>query len=618
MREKKGGMLVIRLAAVMLALVLTLTYIPVLAFAESNDTDADIQKPSEELTEEAAEAAAPADEQEEEASEEGNTLEAEETLTEGDAAEDAASDPVPVKITIKPIKELWGYAGNVGCENLYQEGNSITITFSDNTTKTIVSEGFGFYDDSLDERVDIEIKGKNNAKLKEGKNTATIFYKEHDDKGKLAKTTEVGTATVIGMKTKTIVSVKYEQKKVVEAEVKDGWVNYWGDYACENGTVYYNLSEIILGDIITVTFKENENSDKTITYRYKCIPTVDGSAFVRIDKNGQIMEVEEGGDLYWLFEEVSAYPEYRDDQVIDPATGQSNWLPGETHYATVAIQGVEATGGVAVKIKGEAPHKHTIEVKGKKDATCTSKGYTGDKVCSVCGQTVEKGSETPVLSHNIKSVSKAATCQETGLKKHFECTNCHNMFKDASGSKELTDKEIKKLTIKKKKHSFKEKSGQYLKSAATCTKPAVYYYTCKMCHQKGKKTYKAGKKLGHDFVSGNIKKATAKKDGKIAAKCSRCGKTNKGTKIPKAGKIVVLNKKSVAYVGAGGEKALIKVVVKNSKYPLSAKEYNVTYSEPVYNGKKSKGIVTIKFKPECKYYSGSMTLTYKITKAPKK
>ena len=222
--------------------------------------------------------------------------------------------------------------------------------------------------------------------------------------------------------------------------------------------------------------------------------------------------------------------------------------------------------------------------------------------------------------HDLIYVEKAATCQETGVKGHYECADCGKWFKDANGKKALSAKEIKKLTIKKKKHSFmaKELTEEYLKSDATCTKPAVYYYACKYCGDKGKKTFKSGKKLGHDFVAVSIIKATAKKDGKIASKCSRCGKTSKGIKIAKAGKAVVLSKKSVKYIGGGQEKDAVKVVVKKSKYPLAENEYEVKYSEPVYKGKKSKGTVTVTFKPDCKYYSGSLKLTYKITKAPKK
>lgn len=60
------------------------------------------------------------------------------------------------------------------------------------------------------------------------------------------------------------------------------------------------------------------------------------------------------------------------------------------------------------------------------------------------------------------------------------------------------------------------------------------------------------------------------------------------------------------------------IIVESSVYITLDEVTDVSYSEPVYKGKKSKGTVTVKFKPECKYYSGTMTLTYKITKAPKK
>ncbi len=41
--------------------------------------------------------------------------------------------------------------------------------------------------------------------------------------------------------------------------------------------------------------------------------------------------------------------------------------------------------------------KHTEKLVDAKDATETEKGYTGDKVCSVCGKEIAKGQEIPVL-----------------------------------------------------------------------------------------------------------------------------------------------------------------------------------------------------------------------------
>ena len=44
----------------------------------------------------------------------------------------------------------------------------------------------------------------------------------------------------------------------------------------------------------------------------------------------------------------------------------------------------------------------SVELVGAKDATCTEEGYTGDKVCTVCGKIVEQGSAIEKLAHSYK------------------------------------------------------------------------------------------------------------------------------------------------------------------------------------------------------------------------
>ena len=212
---------------------------------------------------------------------------------------------------------------------------------------------------------------------------------------------------------------------------------------------------------------------------------------------------------------------------------------------------------------------------------------------------------------NIKKVSKAATCQETGMKKHFECTVCGKMYKDSKGTKLLTKKQIKKLRIKKKKHSYKEKKidAEHLKKAATCTKPAIYYYSCKMCHQKGKKTFKSGKKLGHKFEQ-SMTKATPDKNGSIGQKCTVCGKKGKTKVIPKASKIAVVKKYKKKGVPASVLAAGNFIEVKNSKgKKIATSEYRVTFSNNVEAGT---GEATITFKGD--NYEGSKVVKYKIVK----
>lgn len=44
----------------------------------------------------------------------------------------------------------------------------------------------------------------------------------------------------------------------------------------------------------------------------------------------------------------------------------------------------------------------SVELVGAKDATCTEEGYTGDKVCTVCGKVVEQGSAIEKPAHTYK------------------------------------------------------------------------------------------------------------------------------------------------------------------------------------------------------------------------
>ena len=52
---------------------------------------------------------------------------------------------------------------------------------------------------------------------------------------------------------------------------------------------------------------------------------------------------------------------------------------------------------------------HSTVVKNARDATCTEPGYTGDKVCTVCGETVETGEVIPAAGHSYKD-GKCTVC----------------------------------------------------------------------------------------------------------------------------------------------------------------------------------------------------------------
>ena len=52
---------------------------------------------------------------------------------------------------------------------------------------------------------------------------------------------------------------------------------------------------------------------------------------------------------------------------------------------------------------------HQTELQKAKDATCTEEGYTGDKVCTVCGEVVEQGTVIAKLPHNFED-GKCTVC----------------------------------------------------------------------------------------------------------------------------------------------------------------------------------------------------------------
>ena len=70
-------------------------------------------------------------------------------------------------------------------------------------------------------------------------------------------------------------------------------------------------------------------------------------------------------------------------------------------------------------------HTHETALKNAKEATCTEPGYTGDKVCKICGETVEQGREIPASGHKTETIhAKAATCTEAGYTGDKVCTVC--------------------------------------------------------------------------------------------------------------------------------------------------------------------------------------------------
>lgn len=168
----------------------------------------------------------------------------------------------------------------------------------------------------------------------------------------------------------------------------------------------------------------------------------------------------------------------------------------------------------------DANKDHNCDVCGKKmsdhtggTATCKDKA-----TCTICGQ--KYGS---LAGHNYK------TEWSTDETNHWhECSVCGNKKDEAAHTPGAAATETTPQTcticgyvIKAAlghTHNFNQKntSETYLKSAATCTKKAVYYYSC-TCGEKGTETFESGETLAHTWET-----KWANNDSKHWHECTVC------------------------------------------------------------------------------------------------
>ena len=168
-----------------------------------------------------------------------------------------------------------------------------------------------------------------------------------------------------------------------------------------------------------------------------------------------------------------------------------------------------------------------------------------DTTCNDCGKTRE-------ITH---SYGEAWSSDETN---HWhECSVCHAKKDEAAHipGAEATETTAQTCTVcgyvikaaLGHTHNFNQKntSETYLKSAATCTKKAVYYYSC-TCGEKGTETFESGETAPHSYSTewssdktnhwhkcancdAVADKAAHRYDNACDTTCNDCGKTREIT-----------------------------------------------------------------------------------------
>ena len=143
-------------------------------------------------------------------------------------------------------------------------------------------------------------------------------------------------------------------------------------------------------------------------------------------------------------------------------TGKANVVDG---YVTMVL---DHCSDYVVFDKNVCSHP-TKETKNAIASTCTKEGYSGDKVCKTCGDTIETGETIPAKGHTKseeRKDAKEATCVADGYTGDVYCKDC----------KELVEKGT--VIPKTGKHTAGEWEGE---KAATTTEEGSRIKKCTVC-----------------------------------------------------------------------------------------------------------------------------------------
>ena len=161
---------------------------------------------------------------------------------------------------------------------------------------------------------------------------------------------------------------------------------------------------------------------------------------------------------------------------------------------------------------------HAEKTVNAKEATCSAEGYTGDVICSVCGEELQKGSVIPKTAHTEKTVNaKEATCSAEGYTGDVICSVCGEELQKGS-------------VIEKTAHTEKTVNAK----EATCS--AEGYTGDVICSVCGEELQKGSviEKTEHSYEWVIDKEATTDATGLKHEECTECGaKRSEGTVIPK-------------------------------------------------------------------------------------
>ena len=259
--------------------------------------------------------------------------------------------------------------------------------------------------------------------------------------------------------------------------------------------------------------------------------TYDNACDTTCNDCGKTREITHSYSEVWSNDETNHWHEC---SVCHTKKDEAAHIPGAEATETTA-QTCTVCGYV---IKAPLGHTHRPTIVRRVEPTCEKAGNIEHYKCS-CGKLYYDAAATKEITNAAKIILSATGHTRGGDWKsseiyHWhECAVCGERMDTAfhragAEATETTPQTCAVCGYVMKEalghtHSFTEKNtdAKYLKSAATCSASAEYYYSCS-CGEKGTETFKSGEKLAHNF-----KTEWSSNGEKHWHECSLCGEKNK-------------------------------------------------------------------------------------------
>ena len=289
--------------------------------------------------------------------------------------------------------------------------------------------------------------------------------------------------------------------------VESGTVNISGKPVVKDNTVSSQPNNIYLptGKAVSITGSMADGAEVGITTESTAYPVVFSNAW-KTDYSE-----------YFFADSANAHVEYNDDERLQLAAGAPvmhthDWATGWSSNSTHHWHECTAEG---CTITDNSQKDGYAEHSGTDDNNCTT------AVTCECGYEIKAAKAEhnwSVWSHNTTTHTHSCRNEGCGTTETKDCTG-GTATCTAQAVCEVCGGAYGELAA----HSFTEETAaeQYLKSAATCTKKAVYYKSCSVCGLSSKgtaeeATFFAGNILDHDWGAW-----TSNGDGTHTRVCSR-------------------------------------------------------------------------------------------------